>query len=587
MMNNAQPLLAIAAMLVVTSGSPGFCQQRGVKESEPTTGDITGKVVNEHGQPLANARVYVRPIGSSTQPHTTNTDREGKFKVTGLERAAYRVLASLPAYISATSATWDSDYDPANYFRIGDSVRLELIKGGVITGTVTTSTGAPVVGIAVRALMIRDSNDRASRSNLEVRERTTDDRGVYRIYGLTSGTYIVFAGSNIYSSYAVNAYGEDTPTFALSANRDTAGEFVVRAGEETSNVDIRHRGETGHVVSGIASGGSTGTPGEYTILLSSVFNGKSQPVNFFYQSPGSTGFAFYGVADGDYYLSAQLMAFTGLEGVSEHRRIKVRGADVTGIELVTKPLGSISGQVILEESNAPECKDKRRPVFAETLITPLHNEATDRPRFRWSLGSQTLPDQQGSFTMRNLLPGQYRFDVRMFAKYWYLKSIALPSPASKKSPLDVTLDAMRNWTTLQSGQRVSGLSITLASGAASLQGSIKLVKGRPQTPRQVVYLIPAEKERIADLAHYFASPVNLDGTFSLSHLPPGRYLTMSRVSNDPESSVLSRLRSLDKVDFRAKLRQEATSETEVELKPCQNLAGFQLTLQAQQIVEPK
>ena len=51
--------------------------------------------------------------------------------------------------------------------------------------------------------------------------------------------------------------------------------------------------------------------------------------------------------------------------ISEPQRIKVRGADVTGIELTTKPLGSISGRVALEESKVPGCKGKRRPVFGE------------------------------------------------------------------------------------------------------------------------------------------------------------------------------------------------------------------------------
>ena len=97
--------------------------------------------------------------------------------------------------------------------------------------------------------------------------------------------------------------------------------------------------------------------------------------------------------------------------VSEPRRIKVKGADITGIELTAKPLDSITGRVVLEESQAPECKGKRRPLFSETVISSWHNEkgvAKDQPQFLWGLGGPILPDQHGDFALRNLLPGEYR-----------------------------------------------------------------------------------------------------------------------------------------------------------------------------------
>ena len=150
-----------------------------------------------------------------------------------------------------------------------------------------------------------------------------------------------------------------------------------------------------------------------------------------------------------------------------------------------------------------ECKDKRRPLFGETLVTPWHNEkgaAKDHPRFVWALGSPTLPDKQGDFTLRNLAPGQYRFNARPMVRYWYLKSISWQSSSSaspKENPGNsASRRRARNWTTLKAGDRMSGLTIVLAEGAASLQGQIEVAEGQSLPSRMFVYLVPAERENL-------------------------------------------------------------------------------------------
>ena len=60
---------------------------------ESATGRINGRVVNESGQPLLGATVYVRAVGSTTQARATVTDSEGNFKVSNLDPIVYRVSA--------------------------------------------------------------------------------------------------------------------------------------------------------------------------------------------------------------------------------------------------------------------------------------------------------------------------------------------------------------------------------------------------------------------------------------------------------------------------------------------------------------
>lgn len=571
------------AIITFASWSCGLAQATRTQTSDDRTqtsktGSITGRVVNESGQPLANAAVYVRAFGSTGPGNVTTTDGEGNFQVGGLESLAYQVSAAAPAY---TASPRDPDSNQAPFYRVGDSVKLELIRGGVITGMVNTSAGEPVVAVRVFAYMLRDGNGQPPRYGSPFRAQSTDDRGVYRIYGLAAGTYIVAAGGfRSFANFNLAEYESHSPTYAPSSTRDNAGEIIVRASEETTNVDIRYRGETGHVISGFANDPNpTATPNGFNIRLTSAVNGVSQWTNSSYQPPGSRGFAITGVADGDYDVTAETFFPGGDVAVSEPRRIKVRGADVTGIELTTKPLGLIRGRLALEELKVPECKSKRRPLFGETLITPWHNEknaAKDKPQFIWSLGTPTTPDNQGDFTLRNLAPGQYRFNTRSLAKYWYLKSITLPPSIATgvRTPTNRSTDAARNWTTIKSGERVSGLTITLAEGAASLHGQIKPAENQKLPAKLFVYLVPAENEKAEDVLRFFASLVSADGSFALNNLPPGRYLAIARHAGE---NVQSKLRLPDQGEARAKLRQEGgAAKTEVELKPCQNVTSYSL-----------
>ncbi|HET6892308.1 MAG TPA: hypothetical protein VFH31_14500, partial [Pyrinomonadaceae bacterium] len=420
------------------------------------------------------------------------------------------------------------------------------------------------------------------------KERTTDDRGVYRLYGLPQGTYVVSAGGIGSSPYGRSAFDTDAPTYAPSSTRNDAVEINVGTGQEIANIDIRYRGEPGHAVSGTIIGPAAVSPGTgATVNLTSVLNGVSQSTYSIFQAPGNTGFAIYGVPDGDYDVTAQLFLPGGEWGLSDPKRIKVKGTDVTGLELLIKSLGSIKGRVVLEESKTPECKGKLRPSFGETLVTPSLNEKSEaKDRGTLFVGSPSVPDKQGDFSLRNVGAGEYRFSARFFAKYWYLQSITLPlqvnGPSSVNSPSrssNSSVDKARNWTVVKSGDRISGLTITLAEGAASFRGSVRPAEGETLPARINVHLIPAEKDKAEDVLRFFTVVAGVDGKFSVTNVPPGRYLALATVVPDNESTAISKVRLPDEVEARVKLRLQAeAAKTEIELKPCQNLIDYQLSL---------
>ncbi len=524
------------------------------QSSGDSSGTISGRVVSDSGQPLGGASLFVRAVNTNGAQRSINADADGNFRINGLDPALYTINANAPAYAS----------EPVSpvYYRPGDSVRLELVRGGVLTGTVTNSAGEAVISVRVRAIRIRDGNGQAPRSpTFGYREQSTDDRGVYRIYGLLPGTYLVSAGGGSNSSFMFNPYDNDVPTYAPSATRDNASEISVRSGEEIT-ADIRYRGEPGHSISGTTK--VAGTSGASVALRTS---GSAFPLASTYQPPGGRGFLFSGLADGEYTLRAQELIAeqspnTALIKMGT-KRVTIKGANITGLELNTMPLASISGRVVLEPSKVTECQGKRAPLFAETLVQlqrPEKETEDEDGVYVGLLGGVASPDASGVLTWRNVMPGRYRFEPQYYARYWYLKSIVI-----KK------IDAAANWTVTKSGDQLTGVTITLAEGAASIRGHVQ--------PETIFYLIPAEPDKATDVLRFFATDVASDGTFSLINLPPGKYWALTQANVDAQFATQSKLREPDTeaATARAKLRRAAEAKkTEIELKPCQSLADYQL-----------
>lgn len=578
--------LIFLTTLLIASGSRLAAQSQVDKDEDSIkTGVINGRVVTENGQPLENIVVSIRAWNATSQRTPTSTDSEGRFQVAGLEPALYTVAASLPGYVPLPR---EANSAPS-FYRIGDSVTLTLMKGSVITGTVTSASGEPLVMTGVRAILIWDLD--GQKSAAVQNEKMTDDRGVYRLYGLQPGTYLISTNGRPALNFYGNSNENDVPTYAPSSTRDNAVEINVRSGEERSGVDIRYRvAEPGHVVSGTVDGPSalTGNYAGSRVNLTEISNGTRSRGLSASQAPGSRGFSVDGVADGEYELTAISAVGPNELAISEPRRITVKGADVTGIALATKLLGSIGGHLALQNSTALECKDKRKPLLAETLVLIQNNSkepARDDIRSLW-YARQLTPDKSGDVLFSNLATGQYRFDLQFSAKYWYLKAIAQPAGAApadlaKSAPDNRQNDAARNWISLKQGERLNGLTFTLAEGAGSLRGSIKPAEGERIPAQLDLYLIPAEKEYAEDVQRYFATAVNADGTFALGNLPPGRYWALSRVSESNETKWTSKLRLPDESPARLKLRKEAeVAKTEIEFKPCQNVMDYQLPLKS-------
>jgi Carboxypeptidase regulatory-like domain len=560
---------------------------------------ITGQVVSEDGRPLPDVIVYLNKAYSRVpgQMQTALTDNEGKFRTPNLDSGLYILNAMLPGF---TLPELPTDVNEVRYHRPGDSVNITLVKGGVITGTVRDANGDPVIAVSVRATRVRDSMGRAAAGRFSgyLPERMTDDRGVYRIYGLPPGTYVVSAGSGQRSFGSVSAYEGDAPTFFPSSTRDTAAEVPVRGGEEATGIDIRYRGERGRTISGTVTGFiETGMNAGVPILLRQASGGGYESSTFV--MPGTKpGFSFSGISDGEYELAAQQWSNTMESAASIPRRITVKGADVTGIELALAPLASINGRVTIEAAPKETCAaEGRTATLLETAITARReekNQAEQLSRAPFFSASGGVPEEKGEFTIRSLLPGGYRLFVRLPSDAWYVRSIVLPkaaapqptapakaAPARNAPATTAAAAAIASIVTLRTGERVTNVAIQIAQDAAGLRGRVtnaaEAAEGETLPANLRVYLVPAERERAEDVLRYSEASINSDGTFALRNLAPGRYWLIARPAPESDSPERAARPLAWDADTRAKLRREAeTANTTIEFKPCQRVGDYTL-----------
>jgi hypothetical protein len=134
--------------------------------------------------------------------------------------------------------------------------------------------------------------------------------------------------------------------------------------------------------------------------------------------------------------------------------------------------------------------------------------------------------------------------------------------------------------TLKQGEKLSGIEMTIAYGAASLGGKIVPATEGAQLPKRLrVHLIPAETAAADDLLRHTEAPVRGDGSFEFKHIAPGKYLLHTRQAAEKEATDdHTRPTAWDAAE-RAKLRREATAaNNEIELKACQRVKDHNLRL---------
>ena len=179
-----------AVLLTILSLSALLCAQTTTKETaKVSTGSISGRVtIKDKGVP--GAAIGLRKGDNSTpfEGYTRiTTDADGFYRIPNLTAGSYSILVSAPAFVAEAG-----DNSKQKTVLVGDGENVEginfaLVRGGVITGRVTDADGRPVIEQQVNVYVAAMFEQRVQRTIYPTGSAQTDDRGIYRVFGLPPG----------------------------------------------------------------------------------------------------------------------------------------------------------------------------------------------------------------------------------------------------------------------------------------------------------------------------------------------------------------------------------------------------------------
>jgi hypothetical protein len=567
----------VICTLVVSLCFPWGIVARPVHQSEPSGSTrrsaggiaLAGRVTFTDGSPAASASLSLRAVGENAfTQRTIAPEDDGRFTFGDLQPGVYHITATAPGY-------YQSDSDD-KLVRPGDSVSITLARGGVITGTVTGVDGAPIVGIPVRADPIR-SRPRFSLNMLEPDgQDKTDDRGVYRIFGLEPGEYVVGAGGSDIGQ-AESSFAEDVRIYYPSAKRQGASTLSIGPGRELTSIDIRYRSERGHNVSGTVAGAFSGKDGfaGALVTLTRVEDGAVEDISIV-QNSRSTTFTLKGVADGDYSIAATSGFGLTERTSSEAKRVTVKGTDVNNIVLTLEPSGSVAGQLSIEpvagEDTPERCGSLKETSPVDVAVAARSIAGSSVLDGSAMQPTEDVPSRRGAFTIKSVRAGTYALDVALDEESLYVASAVIVKPKPESGPTPPPQDASSG-VRVAAGEKVSGVAIHLSRGAGSLRGTVESrVAGTP-LPAVTVFLVPLDPELVSAALRYRVTAA--DGkSFGFDHVAPGKYAIVVR---ETKASSLANpaMRWVTDAELRDSLRTEAKTHvaSTVTIGPCQQVVG--------------
>jgi hypothetical protein len=556
--------LAITSALVITSAiviasatGAGVRAQGGTMQQAPPSRDsraaatgpaeISGVIVTDEETPKPVRRAEVRAILPGSAPRTTHSDAEGRFVFSNLPTGRYTIDASKPGFVRTAYGARRHDR-PGTPVTLTDTQRRQVLqlrmpRGAVITGRIVDEFGQPAQGARVRAQLVRMLNGERTLSELPLTGaflgEAADDRGVYRLYGLPAGEYVISATprntglgdirrlseSEIRAAEAAvqqpgSAVEPDAPpvTVGFSAvffpgvlNASAAGGVTVKAGEERQNVDFAVQFVRTANVEGtlITPGGVRPSEVQLLLLPRQTTPAAGGPNVMFTMAGGGRRvdaegkFSFPGVTPGAYTLSARATQGENGNLFWANADIDVDGQPISGLSLTLQPGMAVSGQLAVEADGVdpPDVYTRAR----------INLQPADGGIMLGNVSAQ--PSPSGAFSIPGIMPGRYRVTANFNTPEanWILKSAVIKG----KDVLDLPFE-------VAPGDAITNAVLTFTNRTQELTGTLQDASQRP-APDYTVVVFPADKSLWSATRRVRSTRPGTDGTFSFSNLPAGTY----------------------------------------------------------------
>ncbi len=276
-------------------------------------------------RPVRRARVELSDTaGSGGGPKVAFTDERGAFAFSNLPAGRFTLAATKPSFVRAAYGAKAPDR-PGTPITIAQGQRLtdvvlKLAPGAVITGTVRDELGQPVQGVNMRVMRYRALNGDRVLAPVAIDSMplgaSTDDRGIYRLYGLPAGDYYVMASptppaeGDVRKTTAADLRSATprpttvvyAPVFYPGTTSEAVAEPVtVRAGEERTGIDLSLQlVRTAHI-EGVVTAPPGVPPSAVNLMMIPADRSTGMMLRLNRATPDADGtFSFDGVPPGQY-----------------------------------------------------------------------------------------------------------------------------------------------------------------------------------------------------------------------------------------------------------------------------------------------
>jgi len=531
---------------------------------------IGGTILTDEQAPRPVSRVLVSLFnGERRGQYYAISDPQGRFQVPALPAGRYTLYANRPGYLPSYYGATKPWRGPSVPISLADGqqvtdLTLKMNWGAAITGTIRDASGQPMSGIRVQIMEPRTINGERVLSPVSSSSSATDDRGVYRVYAVPPGTYVVGASATMTAGARLTGAGEVewaqrqiTGTNAAgpigvgaSAAAPELGQTVgygpvfypgtpdtasavsvtVRAGEERTGIDFAVQFVPTARIEGVVTRGD-GQPvtNPQIFLLSNSSSMGFSP--FFFESPlgmrpqiqPNGRFAFPGVRPGDYSVLVRASSRAPAPGARPapgplvmdlwaSASVRVDGRDISGLPLTLEPGMNLTGRIAFEAKTLEPPTDLSR-VSVNLRVPPTPGAV--------SLGvpsAQVAAD--GTFRMEGSAPGKY------------LMSAGVPNPPGTppyggwmlKSATVAGQDVSDTLLEIRPNQNVSDVVLTFTDQITEIGGRLVDGANRP-APEYFVFVFPTNRSFWFQGSRRMRPPTRPanDGGFRVLGLPPGEY----------------------------------------------------------------
>jgi len=436
----------IPILLLMSSLPAGITTQAQSIDDREGTATVSGRVTIS-GKPAHGMTVFLQPhrmndFATAGAIASAVTDENGHFRITGLPAGTYTAMPEAPGYILPGTESF-AMMPQGRTLKLYDGqiivkFDLELKRGSVITGRVTGINGRPLIGEPIQLMKLDNTgNPKQFHFGPLHNHLTTDDRGVYRIYGLPEGRYILkvmySAGKgesrinlNIQQTYHPDVTDQSKAKVIDLGEGVEATGVDIYAGEARKTHSIIGRvvrAENGQPVDGAAVDLNTISPdgGMRSVGWSVGLPTKSQGEFHIKDLPPGKYAVFTSVFrtnhDGSYYIA---------DYYSKPVICEIRDNDIQGIEIKVRKGGSIKGALAIQGMKDP-AEAGKFPKF-----TIVIRDLEGRPNaLIGRFPNYVEIDSNGDFQLLGIPPGEY--DLRLSINPYY--PVAIDPQLMQKIPL--------------------------------------------------------------------------------------------------------------------------------------------------------